>query len=77
MSGLEGYALVLVILKVKGLNSGFAVYFSQNKLQSLDKNDSMQHVGPRRITNLDFWREWRDTIPVVDNVRTDRENHGN
>ena len=74
MSGLEGYALVLVILKVKGLNSGFAVYFSQNKLQSLDKNDSTLHARLQRITNLDFRRE---TIPVVDNARIYREDHGN
>ena len=26
--------------KVKGSNPGFAVYFSQNRLQSLDKNES-------------------------------------
>ena len=31
---------ILGMLKVEGSNPGFAVYFSRNRLQSLDKNNS-------------------------------------
>ena len=49
------------MLKVKGSNLGFAVYFSQNRLQSLDKNESMQLELDRvESHNLNFWRQGRD-----------------
>ena len=61
------------MVKVKGSNLGFAIYFSQNRLHSLDKNESMQSELDRvESSNLDFQRQGRTTaidrllVPILE-----------
>ena len=50
------------MLKVEGSNPGFAVYFSRNRLQSLDKNESTRsELDCVESRSLDFWRQGRTT----------------
>ena len=54
---------ILGMLKVEHSNPGFAVYFSRDRLQSLDKNDSTRsELRPRKVTQprfLEFDRSQR------------------